>query len=433
MIPKMLSLVVVGLLISLGLGSRALGQPELVSIRCDETIEEVASCSGPFIICERQYVIEVPEGATKLTVEIRPPASFQGGWDLDLFVNFGEPVDQNRLEETVIASAVEVGPDTIALSGAKLRPGTYYIAIGNPEVAPQPFELTVTVDPCVTCSENQQRLAQSAVRLPPNLEQTGSVQAASLSPTLAEPQYIIEVTQETQALAIGLRSLSGGDLNLHVQGGCAVDLSASPPDFSLVSPLGAEFIVLSRAQLKPGRYYLAVENRENTDQAFSIAAMTMPVLSGPFSNDGGEDGRVESPDEGLLAFLAQLLATSSGRLALTQYVLEVSRRVKALKIEIEGSGPLNLHLRFEQAVEISGGRVVADLSALGLSNAKAVLLSGALLQPGKYFLAIEGLTQEPQDFILRFTFITDQSPTTVIKSYSRAPLEEEPREEKIRW
>jgi len=412
-----------GALLLFALSAAVWGQPELVPIGCDETIEEAASCAGPFIICDRQYVIEVPEGATRLTIDLHPPAGVDGSWDLDVFVGFGEPVDQDRLSETTVAFSDEVGPDTVTISGDDLRPGTYYIAIGNPNFDPQPFELAVTVDPCSRCSPQQELLAQSAVRLELGRVQTGSVKAASGSSQLAEPQYWIEIVEETKALAIGLASESGGNLDLHVQVGCALEPGSRgiAADFSLISPVGFEFIVLSDAQLRPGIYYLAVENKEATDQNFSIAAAAVPMLSEPFRADGSAEGKVETEPEGLLAFLQHLLQTERGTLAATQYVLEVESAVKSLTIEVEGTGALNLHIRFDKPVEVEDDTVLADLSLLGLSGRKSLTLGRNLLREGRYFVAIEGLEGVSQEFSIHFTFEQDGTTVTVTKTYRLSP------------
>ncbi len=410
--------------IGLSISQPAVGQAELVPIQCNETLTESASCPGPFVICDRQYVMEVPEGATKLVIDLRPPSGVNGDWDLDLFVNRGEPVDQNRLDETVIAFADEIGPDTITVSGGNLAAGTYYIAIGNPNESPQPYELTVTLDPCRKCSQEQEHLAQNAIQLEPGRVQTGSVEAVTAgTSSLAERQYAIEITKDTKALAIALRSESGGNIDLHLQRDCALAASSREvvADFSLVSPTGFEFMLIKGAQLKIGTYYLAVENRENIDQQFSIAAAAIPLLSGPFRANSSADGRVEFQGQGLLDFLERLLQTEGGTLALTQYVLEVESGVKAINIDIEGSGSLNVHIRFEKPVEIEDGRVIADVSSLGLSGVKSVRLGGALLRPGKYFVAIEGLAAEAQDFIISFTFERDGTTATVTKRYVNPP------------
>lgn len=409
-----------GLMATLILTQPSWAQPELVTIECGQTIAETASCPGPFIICDRQYVIEVPEGATKLTVDVQPTTGAGADWDLDLFINRGDPVDQNRLDTTVIAFSDNVGPDSITLSGGDFRPGVYYIALGNPNEAPQPFELTVALDPCRKCSKEQEQAAKNAIQLDPNRTETGTVAALVGSTSLAASQYVIEITKYTKALAIGLRSETGGNIDLHVQLDCAFAVSSEGivADYSLVSPVGFEFIFIKGAQLKPGTYYLAVENRESTEQQFSIAATAIPVLSGPFRADGSSDGRVETQGQGLLAFLQKLLQTQSGTLALTQYVLEVESGVKAINIELEGSGPLHLHVRYEKPVEIEDGRAVADLSSLGSSGVKSFSLGGALLKPGKYYIAIEGLATEAQDFMIRFSFVRDSSTKPVTKRYA---------------
>jgi len=108
----------------------------------------------------------------------------------------------------------------------------------------------------------------------------------------------------------------------------------------------------------------------------------------------------------LLPFLRQYLETRKGLLSLTQYKFEVPKGAKSVTIQLLGPRDknLDLHVRYQKAVEISGdGSIQADLSSIGPTGEEAVVISGRLLQPGVWYIVVENLEKERQEFKLVVT------------------------------
>ncbi|MGQ9734837.1 MAG: hypothetical protein ACUVQU_07350, partial [Candidatus Bipolaricaulia bacterium] len=77
-----------------------------------------------------------------------------------------------------------------------------------------------------------------------------------------------------------------------------------------------------------------------------------------------------------------------------------------LAVRVSGEGDLNLHIRFGKPVGVlPDGRVEADVSAISPGSEEMIVLSGSLLQPGTYYIAIEGLNP-PQNFALTVSLET---------------------------
>lgn len=90
----------------------------------------------------QQYRLEVPKGATRLTVQV------EGEGDLNLHIRIGQPVGIRDEDGQVLAdiSAISLGStERIALSGKLLQTGAYYIAIEGLS-PPQRFTLSVTLE-----------------------------------------------------------------------------------------------------------------------------------------------------------------------------------------------------------------------------------------------------------------------------------------------
>jgi hypothetical protein len=251
------------------------------------------------------------------------------------------------------------------------------------------------------------------------ITQTGSVKAHDISrPKVTvqtgekkETQYGIEIPGEgAELLAIVLQAQEGGNLDLYASVGKPVSVQTPAgqirirSDFASISPGGEEVLVIS-SNLKPKTvYWFVVENREGTDQKFSLTAWLLPEI---LDGQGAANGRVGIPGN-LPPPLARYLQTDRGELGLQQYRVEIPQGAKQLKVELTGSGDLYLHLRLGQPVAIGDdGRVAADVSVISAGDTKTIVLAGKSLQTGIYYIAIEGLNP-PQDFTLTVTLETKE-------------------------
>lgn len=171
--------------------------------------------------------------------------------------------------------------------------------------------------------------------------------------------------------------------------------------FALVSSLGEEMIILPKPAA--GTYWLAVLNR--TDQPQNVEVIATVLMDVQDLQSGSPVSGQIATSAGLLPFLAQYLQTAQGVLMPAQYrvILKEAdlKGALALRITLRGAGAPNLHMRFDKVVEISNGRVIADLSAVGPATEKTISLSGTLLKPGTIYLAIEAVGALPQEYELQ--------------------------------
>ena len=236
----------------------------------------------------------------------------------------------------------------------------------------------------------------------PNEPLPGQIIGAGLIQTPGE-QYRIRVPEEAKLLAVAVQGV--GNIDMHIRAGEAVEISDSKviADFSLVSPDGNEFIVISDPI--PGWYWIAVENMEDTEQEFTIIATPVTAIEEIEEEELGEpiSGEIDL-SKGLLPVLARYLKTERGALDFMQYKVEVPEDAESLEIRLEGLEGKNvdLHIRYGEPVEIKDGRVVADLSSISLTGEEAVVISGEFLKPGTYYIAVEGL-EPPQEFKITIT------------------------------
>jgi hypothetical protein len=204
-----------------------------------------------------------------------------------------------------------------------------------------------------------------------------------------EKQYCIPVAAGAKLFAVKLESK--GNLDLHIRQGKPVERSGQAiiADYSLPSPDGNEFLLIFAPQLKAGPYFIAVENKEDSEQEFTIIATPIFDIQ---ELKGSAEGSV-APNAGLIPFLRQYLATQGGMLGLTQYKFDVPGGAKSVTIRLEGPADrtLNLHLRHDKPVEIVKDQVAADLSVIGPGGQKGVVLAGTLLKAGRWYIAVESL------------------------------------------
>jgi hypothetical protein len=230
---------------------------------------------------------------------------------------------------------------------------------------------------------------KGSIDLKPNEFMTGQKIGGKALTETKEKQYCIPVAAGAKLFAVKLESK--GNLDLHIRQGKPVERSGQAiiADYSLPSPDGNEFLLIFAPQLKAGPYFIAVENKEDSEQEFTIIATPIFDIQ---ELKGSAEGSV-APNAGLIPFLRQYLATQGGMLGLTQYKFDVPGGAKSVTIRLEGPADrtLNLHLRHDKPVEIVKDQVAADLSVIGPGGQKGVVLAGTLLKAGRWYIAVESL------------------------------------------
>jgi hypothetical protein len=194
-----------------------------ISLSFAESLNSGASVSGQIEAqsTSNQYTIDVPEGTAQMLIQARS----QSGGDIDLYVRAGEPVDFG--DNNVAADFASITPE--------LAPTTQTVSLGD-EVEGQ-----------AEASENDNRLSAT--------------------------QFVVDVEAGTNSLAVLLRSLSPGNMRLHIRYEAPVGWSGGQAvaDWTSASGGGTESIVLMGAALAPGRYYIAIENLEPYAQSYSLS------------------------------------------------------------------------------------------------------------------------------------------------------------------
>lgn len=207
-----------------------------------------------------QYAIEVGEGVEKLSIDLRN----QGNGDINLHVRFKQGVEKS--DDEIIADFSSVSPtgiESIVISGSKLRAGIYYAAVENLENSSQTFVIKAATTPAFF------------IPLVSGKPVSGEVRGAGPSDqVLSLTQYTIQVIAGAKKLSIALENLGVGDINLHMRYGSPIQIRDGEviADYSSISPIGIESMVISGSHLQAGVYYIAIENQEDLPQQFIITA-----------------------------------------------------------------------------------------------------------------------------------------------------------------
>lgn len=226
-----------------------------IEIESNEVIADQVAAKGLSIV----YRIEVPENTENLIIKARSMAR----GNIDLYVKIGSPLTAvDSLSDGDFASRSDESSETLDLHHPE--PGTYYISVYNPEELDQKFSLAATV------------VAGYAVQIEPidlgfEFQDQVTHSAPQGGTALSTIQYEIEV-EDTESLTILLTNLGPGNLNLHVRYGQPVEWVNGKPvsDWRSSSRTEVESITLLGDSVKPGVYYIAIENLEPYEQDFLL-------------------------------------------------------------------------------------------------------------------------------------------------------------------
>jgi hypothetical protein len=219
--------------------------------------------SEPFLHnSDRSFTIEVPSGATRLSIELQ---STVPSVDVDLYVRHGEDVglgDEGVLAD--FASETESGNETIVISGGSnppLKPGTYYIslAVYTTDVGAAGM-LTATVERGFAPPTQ----APSAPRIDmgtPGKFSLPSVDGHTLF--TGEYGYYFELPSGSGRLEVVMKTeTAGADVDLYLRYGTEPEIVNGRiiADHRGLGDTGNESLAVdsrSVPPLRPGRYYVA--------------------------------------------------------------------------------------------------------------------------------------------------------------------------------
>lgn len=224
---------------------------------------------GPLVLIDpkTQYFIEVPAEAKLLAVKLDSQAE-KG--NVDMYIRHKRPVE--RSGKIIIADyhLISDGNEFIIINNPK--PGTYYIAIGNPTPTAQKFTIIATpVADIVALKAGKPADGQvdPNAGLLPFLRQYLETRAGLLGLT----QYKFVVPKEAKSIKIQLFGPRDKNLDLHLRYGKPVEIRPDgglDTDLSLPGPTGEEAVIISGTLLRPEALYIAVESLEKDKQSFKI-------------------------------------------------------------------------------------------------------------------------------------------------------------------
>ena len=216
---------------------------------------------------------------------------------------------------------------------------------------------------------------------------SGRVVGASIEPLATSPNHAIEVPAGTAQLLIQLRGESDLDLYVRVGERVAEEQGTVAADFAARSPASSES--LSIANPAPGTYFIAVRSQAAVAQPFSLVAALIPLLE---------------PQIRPLA-LGQPSEAEISAEEVVQYAVDLDAGASSLAVLLEslGAGDFRLHVRYGQPVALVAGAVVADWSSSSGAGVESIVLMGAALRPGRYYIAVENLEPYAQRFRLTVT------------------------------
>lgn len=146
---------------------------------------------------------------------------------------------------------------------------------------------------------------------------------------------------------------------------------------------------------KPGRFYFLIEARSDTAALAEIWAIITITGAGqppPPPPTGGT----------LISGVPQKGTVGPGPKTLSdQFTITVLEGTWTLlvKLQNQGSGDINLHVRLGKPVEIVAGEIVADFSSTSPTGNESLTLAGPV-PPGIYYIAVENMESTPQNFTI---------------------------------
>ncbi len=232
---------------------------------------------------------------------------------------------------------------------------------------------------------------------------------------LGNTQYTIQVPANATQLVI---ALSGNqDVDLFVRFNQAVAISGGQPvaDHTSTSLSGNETITItpsSTPPLRQGCYFIAIGNCATVTANFTLTA-TVSTSGGGGGGSGCSGG---TPLTSGTALNGTIGGAPAGSCALgnTQYTIEVPATATQLVIALSGNQDVDLFVRFNQAVAISGGQPVADHTSTSLSGNETITITPSSTPPlrqGCYFIAIGNCATVTANFTLTATVLLGPAPT----------------------
>ncbi|HUQ91264.1 MAG TPA: PPC domain-containing protein [Bryobacteraceae bacterium] len=340
----------------------------------------------------RSFVIDVAANATRLDIQL---VTATAGADVDLFVRFNS--DPAVSGGTVDSDYSSTGPDgseriTITAESARpLRPGRYFISLAV-------FTTNIEVAGSLTATVTTGSLVTPAPTAPAQLT-SGTAAKFSLpaieSATLYNGNYSFRIQVPDGATQMRLQLTSDNpaiDVDLYVRHeiDTAVEDNTVLADYASEGPSGNESITVTSSSsppLRAGNYYISLALFSKGVPATGSIIVTVergsivPPTSSAVEITSGNPNAYSLP-----AVVTPTLFSGSNAYRITvgpQHTrLAVSVRNDPADVDVD------LFVRFGQEPALADSRVVSDFRSTTDSGHEDVVIAGANLRPGVYFIAM---------------------------------------------
>ena len=344
----------------------------------------IGPVESPTLISGSQaYAIDVPEGASRLTIRV---ASTGDPAEIGLWGRFdAAPVVENGRVVADYASPGVTGTEEITIdarSNPALRAGRYYVALGL-------FTANVTARGTIT--------ATVTLAPPSNSLVSGEARSFSIGPvsggTLYNGQngFRIEVPEGARRLDIRLEADRPElDIDLHVRYGQDVSLSNRTivSDFAAAGDTGVESLAITASTsppLRAGTYFIAI----------GLFARDVTVTGKVTATVSGAGNVLVSGTPALVETPAVTGASLLGGSLAYQIVAPQGATRLDVRLSNGTAGvDYDLFVRRNAPPEVQGGRVVADYRSEGATGDELVTITPAsnpALEPGTTYYAAIGV------------------------------------------
>ena len=352
----------------------------------------------------RQFVIDVPAGASVLTVYLFGANSEM---DLDLLVRRGERIEIDD-DDDLVADARSQTPthlESLVLddsSSPKLIPGgRYYIAVANYAPIEGSFTLKATH---YTGNFRASRI---------NLESGVPVTQSLLANTLDYTNYVIKVPYGASQLRIDLEHAADSNLYLYARRTSRILVydNSVVSNHSATLPSNSQTLLIDRDSSPPldtYYYFISVWNPSSSAIDFTLTA-TVTQGGGAQLNTMAASG---------LTVSNFVPPAEAGGYVLDgdQFFVDIPETIKELKVEFQGESGKRIFLvgRFGQRVELAASGIDYVSDYFGWGKILINLNSSPPIEAGRYYFAIVNASSTGSDYDLTFTASTVMEPANLV-------------------
>jgi len=358
--------------------------PQPIDLQPNVPVSDTLPAGGRTEVMEDQYRLAIPEEAWLVGVQLNG--------DLDLHIRSERPVEFDDQRTVADISLLSPGGELVVLSTTVLTGDHWLFAVENPMDTEQTYSLVAVPLPTVSVVEEDSYTSRGRIEPPP---------IAKLVPFTRTDEGMLGLVQYKVDVQGRLEDFEMGDISMppwRTGGDAPWSVTAAEAHSGLYSAqaglIGDNESTYLEVTLEVGdgevSFWYKVSSESGFDYLdFYIDGELMDSWSGEIDWSRASY-RVSAGTHTFRWVYTKDGSFSEG--ADTAWIDEISfpSAARRLRVSLQSPGPVWLHIRHEQPVAVQNGAVVADFTARDL-----IILSS--LEPGSYFVAVEGL-QPPQDY-----------------------------------